>query len=144
MQISQAGLDFIKQFESFEHNAYPDPGTGASPWTIGYGHTRGVRPGMTCTREEAEQWLAEDVESAARAVKDYVQVELSQGQFDALVSFIYNVGVHNFNTSTLLRKLNNGDYEGAANEFPRWNRAAGKVLAGLTRRRDAERQRFLA
>lgn len=143
MEISEDGLDLIKRYEGYSDKAYPDPGTGASPWTIGYGHTRGVRPGMTCTREQAAVWLLEDVESASRAVQDYVAVPLTQGQFDALVSFIYNVGVHNFNTSTLLKKINAGDFEGAANEFTRWNRASGQVLAGLTRRREAEKRMFL-
>ena len=144
MRPSEDGLDLIKRYEGYSDRAYPDPGTGSSPWTIGYGHTRGVRPGMTCTKEQADAWVCEDVESAERAVQDYVRVPLTQGQFDALVSFIYNVGVHNFNTSTLLRKLNAVDYEGAANEFPRWDHAGGRVLAGLTRRREAERRMFLS
>lgn len=138
MQISEQGLAFIRQFEKFEPKAYPDPGTGGSPWTIGYGHTRGVRPGMTCTPEEAEQWLLEDTGDAVRAIQDYVRVPLTQGQFDALVSFVFNVGVNHFNTSTLLRKINAGDMEGAANEFIRWNRAGGHEMAGLTRRREGE------
>ena len=138
MQISDQGLDFIRQFEKFEPTAYPDPGTGGSPWTIGYGHTQGVRPGDVCDEQQAEYWLHKDVESAERAVQDYVTVPLTQGQFDALVSFVFNVGVHNFNTSTLLRKINAGDMEGAANEFLRWNKSGGKVLRGLTARRSAE------
>ncbi len=142
MQISDEGLNLIKRWESFEDKAYPDPATGSSPWTIGYGHTRGVRPGMTCTIEQADEWLREDVAEATRAVQDYVRVPLTQGQFDALVSFVYNVGVHNFNTSTLLKKINSQDLDGAANEFPRWNQGAGHVMLGLVRRREAERKLF--
>lgn len=142
MTPSEDCIDLIKRYEGYSDKAYPDPGTGGSPWTIGYGHTRGVRPGDTCTKEQAEAWVHEDVADAVRAVQDYVRVPLSQGQFDALVSFVYNVGVHNFNTSTLLKKVNMGDFEGAAEEFPRWNRAGGHVLAGLTNRRENEAALF--
>lgn len=138
MKTSDQGLDFIRQFEKFEPKAYPDPGTGGSPWTIGYGHTRGVKPGDVCDEPQAEYWLREDVESAERVIQDYVRVPLTQGQFDALVSFVFNVGVHNFNTSTLLRKINSGDMEGASNEFVRWDHAGGKEMPGLKRRREGE------
>jgi lysozyme len=143
MTPSENCIDLIKRFEGYSDKAYPDPGTGASPWTIGYGHTRGVEPGMTCTMEQATRWVYDDVEDAARAVQDYVRVPLTQSQFDALVSFVYNVGVHNFNTSTLLKKINMGDMDGAAAEFLRWNRAGGKVMNGLTRRRQAESDLFM-
>lgn len=143
MQIDDELLDFVQRYEGYSDKAYPDPGTGSSPWTIGYGHTRGVRPGDTCTREQARRWLEEDLEDASRAVQDYVRVPLTQPQFDALVSFVYNVGVHNFNTSTLLKRINEGDMDAAANEFLKWDHAGGKVMAGLTRRRQAEREMFL-
>ncbi len=133
----------IEAFEGYKDRAYPDPGSGGIPWTIGYGHTRNVQPGDTCTSEQAEEWLHEDVADAASAVNDYVKVPMSQSQFDALVSFVYNLGVSNFNRSTLLTKLNKGDIEGAADEFLKWDMASGHVMAGLDARRHAERELFL-
>lgn len=141
MQISQAGLDLIKSFEGFEPEAYLCP---AGIWTIGYGHTGNVEEGQTITEEEAEELLRQDVTFAEDAVTDYVEGDLTQGQFDALVCFVFNIGVGAFRESTLLRLLNQGDSEGAAEQFLRWNKAGGKVLAGLTRRREAERELFLS
>lgn len=142
MNYSQKGLELTERFEGIKLKAYPDPGTGGAPWTIGYGHTRGVRKGDTCTREQAEQWLLEDVQFAEDAVNKYVQVPLTQGMFDALVDFVFNVGEGNFYKSTLLRKLNNRDYKGADAEFAKWDKAAGKVLPGLVSRRQAEDDLF--
>lgn len=142
MKTSDAGLEFIKEHEGIELKAYPDPGTGGEPWTIGVGHTGGVSPGDTCTVEQAMEWLREDVAEAEQAIRQNVHVALNQDQFDALVSFIFNVGGGAFKNSTLLRKLNLGDYEGAENEFQRWNKAGGRVLAGLTKRRLAEEALF--
>lgn len=141
MQISQAGLDLIKKFEGFEPEAYLCP---AGIWTIGYGHTGDVAEGQTITEEEAEELLRHDVAFAEDAVTDYVEGDLTQGQFDALVCFVFNIGAGAFRDSTLLRLLNQGDSEGAAEQFLRWNKAGGKVLAGLTRRREAERELFLS
>lgn len=143
MQPSENLFNMVKEFEGFRANAYPDPGTGGEPWTIGYGHTGGVRRGDVCDEAQADYWLRQDVKTAVSAVQDYVAVPVNQNQFDALVDFVYNVGSGNFAKSTLLKKLNAGDYEGAANEFPRWNKAGGKVMAGLTRRREAEKALFL-
>jgi lysozyme len=139
----EAGIDLIKQFEGLRLRAYPDPGSGRAPWTIGYGTTRGVRPGMVITKAQAEEMLRRDLREIEEAVNDLVTVEISQSMFDALMSFAYNVGVGNLRRSTLLRKLNQGDLEGAADQLLRWNRARGRVLPGLTRRRIAERDLFL-
>ena len=149
MQTSNKGIALIKQFEGCKLTAYPDPGTGGAPWTIGYGWTqpvdgKPVRPGMTIDQATADRLLKTGLVSYENDVLRLVKVKLSQGQFDALVSFTYNLGSRSLSTSTLLSKLNAGDYTGAANEFPRWNKAGGKVLNGLTRRREAERALFLS
>lgn len=150
MQISQDGIDLIAQFEGFEEEAYPDPGSGDEPWTIGYGTTvysDGVKvvKGDTISEEDAMAELEHHVnEMVLPVLEKYVTVELSQQQVDSLASFIYNVGEGNFRKSTLLKKLNWGDYEGAAAELLKWNKAAGRVMAGLTRRRKAEQYLFLA
>ena len=144
MNISDAGLDLIIQFEGLKLQAYPDPATGGDPWTIGVGHTGGVQAGDTCTEEQAREWLRNDAGTAERCINQSVQGNLAQNQFDALVSLIFNIGCGNFRKSTLLRMLNNGDDVGAAQQFLVWNKAAGKVMAGLTNRRQAERDLFLA
>lgn len=138
---SQRLYDFIKSKEGFSATPFDDYGK----LTIGYGH-RGddVKPGMVWTREHAERVLREDVEAKAEAVRRYIVAPLSQGEFDALVSFTYNLGAGNLQNSTLRRKLNDGDYKGAAEEFSRWVYAGGEVLAGLVERREAEKQIFLA
>ncbi len=135
--LSQAGVDLIKQFEGLELKAYPDPATGAEPWTIGIGHTGGVRPGDVITEARAEQLLRQDVGRFELAVRKYCPVT-TQPQFDALVSFAFNVGEDNLKDSTLRRMHNEGNYSGAAGQFGRWNKANGRVMAGLTRRRAAE------
>jgi lysozyme len=149
MKISNNGLALIKQFEGVKLDAYPDPATGAAPWTIGYGHTGPeVRPGLRWTQAQADQALLADVARFERDVTQLVTVVISQNQFDALVSFAYNVGsdidadniAEGLGDSTLLHKLNAGDVEGAAAEFPKWNK---QKLPGLTRRRAAERDLFL-
>ncbi|PHM50558.1 lysozyme [Xenorhabdus sp. KK7.4] len=144
MEISTKGLECIKQFEGLKLKAYPDPATGGIPWTIGYGHTKGVKKGDMITEQQAEVFLHDDLQSIYATLKQLVRVPLNQGQFDALCSFIFNCGNGNFSGSTLLRKLNQGDYIGAAAEFPRWNKAAGKVMRGLDNRRASERQMFLS
>lgn len=143
---SDNGLELIKLSEGLETTAYPDPGnpTTGEPWTIGYGHTVGVRPGDTCTEEQATEWLREDLRYAENAVRHLVDVALTQGQFDALVSFTFNCGMMALGNSTLLRLLNAGNYQGAADQFPRWNRGASGVLPGLVTRRARERDMFLS
>lgn len=139
MTYSEDGLHLTEQFEGCKLDAYQDS-VGVA--TIGYGHTRNVTMGMTCTQEQAEQWLQEDVQSAADAVNRLVTVELTQQEFDALVDFTFNLGAGNLQRSTLLRLLNSGDYTGAAAEFQKWDKAGGQVLAGLLRRRQAEADMF--
>lgn len=146
MQTSDKGISLIKQFEGCKLTAYQD---SVGVWTIGYGWTQPVdgkpiRAGMTIKQETAERLLKTGLVSYESDVSRLVKVGLSQGQFDALVSFTYNLGARSLSTSTLLRKLNAGDYAGAADEFLRWNKAGGKVLNGLTRRREAERALFLS
>lgn len=134
-------LSIIKDSEGLCLEAYlPTPNDVP---TIGYGHTKGVRMGQHISQAQAEQFLLEDVKWAEDVVNSSVQVSLSQNQFDALVSFVFNIGASAFQKSTLLKLLNDGDYEGAANQFPRWNKQAGKELKGLTKRRYAERELFL-
>lgn len=144
MKINKAGLDLIKEFEGFRGTAYKCP---AGVPTIGYGTTRingqRVRMGSTATREQAEQYLKADVASFERNVASLVKVPLTGNQFSALVSFMYNVGVGAFANSTLLRILNKGDYSGVPAQLARWNKAGGRVLNGLVRRRDAEAELFM-
>lgn len=140
MIYSKSGLHLTEQFEGCKLVAYLDQ-VGVA--TIGYGHTRGVHMGMTCTQDQAELWLSQDVQEAADAVNHSVTCPLNQNQFDALVDLVFNVGVGNFHTSTLLRMLNIGAYDRAAKEFEKWNRAGGIVREGLTRRRLAEENLFL-
>ncbi|PWC10676.1 lysozyme [Brenneria roseae subsp. americana] len=144
MKISANGISLIKRFEGCKLTAYPDPGTGGKPWTIGYGHTLGVQPGDVITQPQAEQFLRDDLASVYLNIDTNVKTALTQGQFDALCSFIFNLGAGNFVKSTLLKKLNAGDTAGAADEFLKWNRAGGRILPGLTRRRAAERDLFLS
>ncbi|MFK3971128.1 lysozyme [Pseudomonas sp. NPDC087358] len=144
MHISQKGIDLIKSSEGLSLTAYPDPATGAEPWTIGYGTTRGVKPGMKITAEQAEQYLKADVARFEPELAALVKVPLTQNQWDALMSFVYNLGTPNLASSTLLKLLNAGDYVRAADQFGRWNKAAGKELPGLTKRRAAEQALFLS
>lgn len=144
MKLSQRGIDLIKQFEGYSSKAYPDPATGGAPWTIGYGTTKGVKPGMIITAEQAEKMLRDDVAKFESGVSALLKVPTTQGQFDAMVSLAYNIGLGNFGKSTLLRKHNEKCYSCAAGQFPVWNRAAGKVMNGLTRRRNAERDMYMS
>jgi GH24 family phage-related lysozyme (muramidase) len=140
-KTSQDGVNLIKSFEGLELTAYRDP---VGVLTIGYGTTKGVSPGMRITQSQAEAFLKQDLAQFERAVNEDVKVKLTGDQFDALVSFTYNVGEGALASSTLLRLLNQGDYQGAADQFARWNKGDGGVeLAGLTRRRKAEKALFL-
>lgn len=143
MSVSPQALALLREFEGLRLEAYPDPASGGAPWTIGYGHTRGVQPGDKITRDQAEAYLEQDAAEAEAAVRSLIAVPLTQNQCDALVSFVFNVGAGALQRSTLLRKLNAGDFSGAADEFLRWNNAAGQRMPGLTRRRQAERALFL-
>tara|TARA_R110000782_G_scaffold73701_3_gene147517 strand:- start:900 stop:1481 length:582 start_codon:yes stop_codon:yes gene_type:complete len=136
----------IKESEGLRLKAYKP--TKDDVWTIGWGHTKGVFPGQVITEEEAEEFLAQDLAWVREAINRQVDVPLTQNMYDALVSFVFNLGEANFASSTLLKKLNAKDYEGAANELPRWNKqktSSGSyvVLTGLTIRRNKERELFL-
>ncbi|NVZ91304.1 lysozyme [Pseudomonas yamanorum] len=140
MRTSQKGVSLIKSFEGLRLKSYQD---SVGVWTIGYGATRGVTAGMTITNDQAERMLLNDIARFEPEIERLVKVTLNQAQWDALMSFTYNIGAANLKSSTLLRLLNNGDYGGAAEQFPRWNKAGDQVLAGLVRRRAAERMMFL-
>lgn len=144
MKLSQRGIDLIKQFEGYSSKAYPDPATGGAPWTIGYGTTKGVKPGMIITAEQAEKMLRDDVAKFESGVSSLVTAPTTQGQFDAMVSLAYNIGLGNFGKSTLLKKHNARCYTCAADQFRVWNRANGKVMNGLTKRRAAEREVYMS
>lgn len=140
MKTSCVGINLIMKFEGCRLTAYKCP---SGVWTIGYGHTKGVKKGMKITKSKAVSYLKQDLLVYENAVNKYVKVPLKQNQFDALVSFTFNCGVGALRTSTLLKKLNKKDYVGASNEFLRWNKSNGKVLNGLTRRRKEEKKLFL-
>lgn len=138
-RISNNGINLIKSFEGCRLTSYLD---SAGIWTIGYGHTKNVASGMQITEVEAIEYLKMDLQIAETAVNRKVKIIMNQNQFDALVSFVYNVGTGNFSKSTLLRKLNLNDTSGAANEFDKWVYAGGKRLRGLEKRRKAEKEVF--
>jgi GH24 family phage-related lysozyme (muramidase) len=138
--INQAGLSLVKNFEGFREAAYRCP---AGVATIGYGTTSGVKMGDRITRQQGEELLKRDLEKFERAVSSAVKVPINDNQFSALVCFTYNVGYGALQKSTLLKYLNQGNYEAAAREFMKWNRGGGRVLPGLTRRRQAEQALFL-
>lgn len=143
MRTSQNGIAVLKHFESCSLSAYPDPATGGAPWTIGWGHTGPeVVPGLVWTQSKADAQLLVDLSARELTVSCAVTGDVDQGQFDALVDFVYNLGAGNFEGSTLLKLVNAGDMSGAAAQFARWNRAAGKPMRGLTRRRAAEAALF--
>jgi lysozyme len=139
MLLGEAGLALIKRFEQCRLSAYFD--TNRVP-TIGWGHTKGVKMGDTCTQEQADAWLLEDASDAIRAVNHLIDVALTQNQFDALVCFTFNVGSSALCVSTLRRLLNQGRTAAAATQFARWNHDNGVVIDGLTKRRAAERALF--
>lgn len=139
MTYSPAGLELTKFFEGLRLKAYQDQG---GVWTIGFGLTHGVREGDTCTQEQAEEWLKDELERASDFVCNSLDVELTQGQLDALTDFVYNLGPRAFKYSTLRSLIQSGQMERAAEEFLRRNHVNGKVVAGLTRRREAEKAMF--
>ena len=141
MNISQRGIDLIKNFEGFSPVPYRD----AAGWSIGYGHYMGSNPTMSnIDQQQADALLNQDSAWAVRAVQNDVTAPLNQNQFDALVSLIYNIGVNAFANSTLLRKLNTGDYTGAAEQFDVWNKSSGSINQTLVTRRTSERALFEA
>ena len=141
MKISDNGIALIKKYEGLRLIPYDDV---AGLKTIGYGHL--IKPGeefWEITEAEAEEILRNDLEAAEKCVEKGLRVEVSQEQFDALVSFVFNCGCNAFMDSTLRRLTNYGDFDGAADQFLRWNRAGGRIVKGLTNRRIAERNHFL-
>lgn len=155
MSMSPGGQKKLKGFEGLRLKAYPDPATGGEPWTIGYGHTGGVKKGDVCTQEQAEDWFQEDVAEAEGHVDREVKVPLTQGMRDATISLVFNIGpgsphkdgilrLKNGQPSTFLRKLNALDFEGAADQITRWVFGGGKVIPGLQDRRQVEKEMFEA
>ena len=148
MKTNQAGIDLIKTWEGKRLTAYPDPATGGEPFTIGFGHTSragppAVKKGMRITDQQATDILKADLVKFEDAVVKALTKCPTANQFAAMVSLCFNIGPGAFSKSSVVRKFNAGDTAGAANAFLLWNRAAGKVMAGLTRRREAEKKLFL-
>ncbi|MEG3135510.1 lysozyme [Rouxiella sp. T17] len=141
MVISQRGIALIKRFEGLNLEAYR---CSAGMLTIGYGHTANVSIDTMISEAQANALLIIDLASAQQSIKRLVTAPLNQNQYDALTSFVFNLGATNLAGSSLLKKLNNHDYAGAGNEFQRWNRASGVVIRGLVERRAAERELFLS
>ena len=139
MKISSNGIELIKVFEGLELEAYK---CAAGVWTIGYGHIKGVHEGMNITEDTANKMLMEELVEYENYIDQAVTVPLAQCQYDAMVSWVYNLGNGNLTSSTLLKVLNSGDYDGVPAQMMRWNKAGGKVLEGLTRRRQAEADMF--
>ena len=139
MEISQEGVSLIKKFEGCELEAYK---CSAGVWTIGYGRTKNVKEGDTCTQEQADQWLHEELPVYGAYVSDAVLVPLNQNEFDALVAWTYNLGPTNLNDSTMLKVLNDNKKEEVPHQMRKWNKARVNgekvVLPGLERRRQAE------
>lgn len=160
--VSRQCVELVKACEGCELLAYPDPATGGAPWTIGYGHTQGVYEGLKITQETADNWLLKDLELCEKEVRALVKIPVNINQLAALTSFSFNLGAAALANSTLLKKLNSGDYQGAAAQFVAWDKANGEhnhkdddgdglidekgekqVMAGLHARRLKERDLFL-
>lgn len=140
MKMSAAGIDMVKEFEGLRLKAYK---CSAAVWTVGFGHTSAagnpiVTPELVITKDEAEEILKRDMEQYEEGVRKYVKVDLTQGQFDALVDFAYNAGVGALQKSTLLKKVNAEKFDEVPAEFMKWTKGGGKELPGLVRRRRAE------
>lgn len=145
MTVNKATIALIKRNEGCVLHAYPDPATGGQPWTIGYGHTGMVYPGMTISEARAEELLRQDLTKFEDGVDDLLaeMADTSENEFGAMVSLAYNVGLGNFRKSSVLRYHNEGQKALASNAFLLWNKAAGRVMTGLTRRRGEERKLYL-
>ena len=139
MNISEEGISLIKKFEGCELEAYQD---AVGVWTIGYGHTKNVQEGQVIKQEEAESMLLHELLEYCDYVEKAVEVDLTQNQFDALVSWTYNLGPSNLNRSTMLKVVNANNMGEVPTQIKRWNKAGGKVLDGLVRRRKAEALMF--
>jgi lysozyme len=139
MNISQEGISLIKKFEGCELEAYK---CAAGVWTIGYGHTKDVKEGDSILKEDAESMLMHELQKYCNDVDIAVKVDLKQNEFDALVSWTYNLGLTNLNSSTMLKVLNEGKHNEVPAQIKRWNKASGQVKQGLVRRREAEALMF--
>jgi len=139
MNISQEGISLIKKFEGCELEAYK---CAAGVWTIGYGHTKDVKERDSILKEDAESMLVHELQEYCNDVDIAVKVDLKQNEFDALVSWTYNLGPTNLNSSTMLRVLNEGNHDEVPAQMKRWNKASGEVKQGLVRRREAEALMF--
>lgn len=141
-RLSENGKNLIKKFEGYSAKAYKPHADDV--WTIGWGSTIGVKEGQVITEQVANEMFGRDVKAFENAVNDVVKVNLTQNQFDALVSLVYNIGIGNFKKSTLLRVLNKGEYEAASKEFAKWKYSSGKVYEGLVKRRAEEAKLFMS
>ena len=139
MKISEDGLELIKKFEGCETSAYQD---SVGVWTIGFGHTKGVEEGQTCSIEDAESMLADEMDEYEGYINNMVKVDLQQHEFDSLVAWVYNLGPTNLGESTMLKVLNGGQFDRVPDEMNRCTRAGGQILEGLVRRRQAESLMF--
>ena len=135
MQISKTGIELLKHFEGCELKAYQD---SVGVWTIGYGHTKGIYEGLEITQSEAEKMLQDELPEYEGYVTDKVVPMLQQHEYDALVCWVYNLGPTNLSSSTLLKRLNAGEFKDVPFQMKRWDKAGGQPLLGLTRRRNAE------
>ena len=135
MQLSKTGIELLKHFEGCELKAYQD---SVGVWTIGYGHTKGIYEGLEITQSEAEKMLVDELPEYEGYITDKVVPMLQQHEFDALVCWVYNLGPTNLSSSTLLKKLNAGEFKDVPFQMKRWDKAGGQPLLGLTRRRNAE------
>jgi lysozyme len=139
LTYTASGLAETEQFESCKLTAYQDV---KGVWTIGWGHTGNVRAGDTCIQEQADTWLATDIQWAVSVVNNNVTADLNQNEFNALVDFVYNAGSGHFLSSTLLKDLNAGNFNQVAHDLEMWDYCGGQVCAGLLRRRVAEAAEF--
>jgi lysozyme len=149
VKTSDQGIALLKRHEGLRLKAYPDPASGGEPWTIGYGTTSSagvgkITRGMTITEAQAEEMLRKSLLIYERGVVKAITRRPTQPQFDAMVSLAYNIGVPRFSTSSVVKHFNAGDIDKAAGAFLLWNKAAGKIMSGLTKRRQSERALFLS
>lgn len=145
MKMNPAGVELVKKFEGCKLEAYPDPASGGEPYTIGWGSTGpSIKLGVVWTQAQADARLENDLNKLAVNLQPLVRSAVNDNQFSAMVCFAYNLGLGSLKNSTLLKLVNDSKFARAADEFPKWNKAAGKVMKGLVARRAAERELFLA
>jgi len=140
MRCNDKGLAIIRKWESLRLKAYK---CSADVWTIGWGHTKGVKQDDVCTIEKANEYFKEDLEEKELQINN-LNLQLTDNEYSALISFIFNIGIGNFTKSTMLRLLKQNKKIEASNEFQKWNKCKGETLDGLTKRRRDERDLFLS